>query len=198
MMKQDINVVVVLGVIILAIIGVYLSAKTTVKEPALPIPEQEIDKEAGKSNSDTLPAEPFDVVKQVSKSTKPVKFNAEKAAAIKMELKEIDDNVLIDAEEQSKDDYAAVNNGHTPNGAKADDVGWKSTDSGNPTKPIAKEHTVQKGDTLYKLAIKYYHDGEKWKAIQDANRATLKKSTVLRTGQRLIIPDIMIFPYSPE
>ncbi|MCR4292360.1 MAG: hypothetical protein NUV76_05735, partial [Candidatus Kuenenia sp.] len=38
-MKRDVQVGVILGVIILAIIGVFLSTRTNVKEPIIPIPE---------------------------------------------------------------------------------------------------------------------------------------------------------------
>ena len=40
-MKRDVQVGVTLGVIIMAIIGVFLSTRTAVKEPAIPIPEME-------------------------------------------------------------------------------------------------------------------------------------------------------------
>ena len=59
-----------------------------------------------KLNTDELPSEPSDVFKpvgkQVSKSTKPAEQNAASAAKIKMQLDEIDDNVLVDEWEQSK------------------------------------------------------------------------------------------------
>lgn len=40
-MKRDVQVGVTLGVIILAIIGVFLSTRTTVKEPTIPVSEIE-------------------------------------------------------------------------------------------------------------------------------------------------------------
>ena len=193
-MKKDVRVGVVLGVIILAITVVFLSIKATVKEPTLPISEQEDGDQAEKLNTDELPSEPSDVFKpvgkQVSKSTKPAEQNAASAAKIKMQLDEIDDNVLVDEWEQSKDNDVTVNSDHTQKGAKVDDTGRKTTGSGNTAQSNVKKHTVQKGDTLCKLAITYYNDGAKWKAIQDANAAILKKNTVLKVGQTLIIPDL--------
>ena len=74
--------------------------------------------------------------------------------------------------------------------AKVDDTSKNVKGSENSAKSNVKEHTVQEGDTLYKLAIKYYNDGTKWKAILDANTAILKKRNALKVGQTLIIPDL--------
>ncbi len=278
-MKKDVQVGVVLGVIILAIIGVFLSTKTTIKEPTLPIPELEGD--AQKLNPDELPSEPADVfkpvVEQVAKSTKPKEQDAANAAKIKGQLAEIDDSVLVGVWEKPKDkepvrltakaDKTPTTSGsgewrgldtpvkeplptntrvHTvvssedlfkiakkyygdgnkwllifnanknkipdPNSlkigtelvipdaesaapstsqvAKVDDTSQNVKGSENSAKSNVKEHSVQEGDTLYKLAIKYYNDGTKWKAILDANTAILKKRNALKVGQTLIIPDL--------
>ncbi|MEK7297112.1 MAG: LysM peptidoglycan-binding domain-containing protein, partial [Planctomycetota bacterium] len=77
-----------------------------------------------------------------------------------------------------------------PKAAKVEDAGQSVKGSENTTKSNAKEHIVQAGDSLYKLAIKYYNDGTKWQAILDANAATLKKKKDLKLGQTLIIPDL--------
>ena len=52
-MKRDVQVGVILGVIILAIIGVFLSTRTAVKEPVIPIPEIE-DTQVGALNINEL------------------------------------------------------------------------------------------------------------------------------------------------
>ncbi|MBI5308590.1 MAG: LysM peptidoglycan-binding domain-containing protein [Planctomycetes bacterium] len=280
-MKKDVQVGVVLGVIILAIIGVFLSTKTSIKEPTLPVPELEDGGQAGKLNPDELQSEPSDVfkpvVEQVSKPTKPVEQDAANAAKIKTQLAEIDDSVLVGAWEKPKDkepvrstvnaDKTTTTSGssewrgldtpgkeplsanarvHTvasnedlfkiakkyygdgnkwllifnanqnrihdrnslkigteliipdeqsaatasPKVVKAEEAGQTVKGSENTTKSNAKEHTVQEGDSLYKLAIKYYNDGTKWQAILDANVATLKKKKDLKVGQTLIIPDL--------
>ena len=51
-----------------------------------------------------------------------------------------------------------------------------------------RSHTVQKGDTLYKLARTYYNDQHRWKDIYEANRAELGDPNKIRVGQRLVIP----------
>jgi nucleoid-associated protein YgaU len=53
-----------------------------------------------------------------------------------------------------------------------------------------KTHTVQKGDTLSRIAKKHYGSASKWPLILEANSDTLKsQDTVLKVGQVLKIPD---------
>ncbi len=49
-------------------------------------------------------------------------------------------------------------------------------------------HVVQRGDTLYKLAEKYYGDGSLWKEIHEANKKSIPNPDRLELGQRLVIP----------
>lgn len=49
-------------------------------------------------------------------------------------------------------------------------------------------HTVASGDTLYKLARRYYGDAEQWEKIRDANKKTLKNGKDLALGMELVIP----------
>jgi nucleoid-associated protein YgaU len=51
-----------------------------------------------------------------------------------------------------------------------------------------KSHTVQKGETLYKIARSYYNDQSRWKDIYAANRAEIGDPNRIRVGQRLTIP----------
>jgi nucleoid-associated protein YgaU len=49
-------------------------------------------------------------------------------------------------------------------------------------------HVVQKGDTLFGLARKFYGDEARWKDIWEANRARLSDPDKLSVGMKLIIP----------
>ncbi len=49
-------------------------------------------------------------------------------------------------------------------------------------------HTVQSGDTLYRIAGKYYDDPAMWKEIYEANEEAIEGQGLLRKGQILIIP----------
>ena len=49
-------------------------------------------------------------------------------------------------------------------------------------------YTVQKGDTLFALARRFYNDQAKWKVIYEANKATIPDKDRIKVGQTLTIP----------
>jgi len=51
------------------------------------------------------------------------------------------------------------------------------------------EHTVEQTDSLWKIAQKYYNDGNKWVQIAKANN--LDHPSIIRRGQKLIVPDVL-------
>ncbi len=54
---------------------------------------------------------------------------------------------------------------------------------------IQRSYTVQRGDSLSRIAFKVYGDATRWRGIQEANRAALGDDSVnVRVGQLLIIP----------
>jgi nucleoid-associated protein YgaU len=51
------------------------------------------------------------------------------------------------------------------------------------------KHTVVSGDTLYRIARKYYDDPTMWYKIYEANEDTIEDKSLLVKGQILIIPE---------
>jgi len=49
-------------------------------------------------------------------------------------------------------------------------------------------YTVQPGDTLWKVAERFYNDGRLWRVIYDANRDRIPSVTALKVGTKLRIP----------
>jgi len=49
-------------------------------------------------------------------------------------------------------------------------------------------HEVKKGDTLWKIAEKYYGDGSLYTQIFEANRDKLSDPNLIKVGQKLRIP----------
>jgi nucleoid-associated protein YgaU len=49
-------------------------------------------------------------------------------------------------------------------------------------------YTVQKGDTLYKLARQFYSDQARWRDIWEANKTRVPDPDRLLIGTKLIIP----------
>ena len=62
-----------------------------------------------------------------------------------------------------------------------------SVDSSLPVP--AKIHEVVSGDTLSKMAKKYYGDANKYMKIFDANKDQLKDPNKIQVGQKLKIPE---------
>ncbi len=53
---------------------------------------------------------------------------------------------------------------------------------------LTQYHEVVKGDTLSKIAAKYYGDANLYMKIFEANRDILKDPNLIRVGQKLRIP----------
>lgn len=49
-------------------------------------------------------------------------------------------------------------------------------------------YVVQKGDTLFKLARRFYNDQARWRDIWEANKTRVPDPDKLQTGMKLIIP----------
>jgi tetratricopeptide (TPR) repeat protein len=62
-----------------------------------------------------------------------------------------------------------------------------------PAETAAPKHQIYhvvSGDTLTKIATKYYDDAGKWDIIFEANKDTMRSAGDLRVGQTLVIPAI--------
>jgi LysM repeat protein len=63
-----------------------------------------------------------------------------------------------------------------------------ATNAVNPPAASGRRHVVTQGDTLYKIAQRYYGSGAKWPEILEANRDVLKNENAVRPGMELRIP----------
>jgi nucleoid-associated protein YgaU len=55
--------------------------------------------------------------------------------------------------------------------------------------PTVSHYTIQPGDTLWKIAKKFYNDGAKHKLIADANKDKIPNPNKLKVGTEIVIPD---------
>lgn len=58
----------------------------------------------------------------------------------------------------------------------------------SPIRPAGATHTVERGQTLYQIALKHYGDGSLWRIIYDANRDRIPAPKRLPVGAVLVIP----------
>jgi nucleoid-associated protein YgaU len=64
----------------------------------------------------------------------------------------------------------------------------KDQSTAGAANPYAQTHEVQKGDTLGKIAQKYYGDASLYMQIFEANKSQLKDPNKIFPGQKLVIP----------
>lgn len=193
-MKRDVQVGVVLGVIILAIIGVFLSTRTAVKEPNIPIPEIEDEyPQVGVLDASKLPQNPPGESQEFSKEVSTIAQNTGKRGQsvttkdkTVTQLTVAEDNVVEGEWKKAKD--IVVNDKKTPTTPDNDD--WKSISPNDAEKYNSKFqiHTVQYRDDLHKIAKKYYGDVSKWILIFNANKDKIHDRNSLKIGTDLVIP----------
>lgn len=58
-----------------------------------------------------------------------------------------------------------------------------------PPKPVERFYEVVAGDTLSKIAQKYYGNGNKYMKIFEANKDILSNPDLIKPGQKLRIPE---------
>jgi tetratricopeptide (TPR) repeat protein len=71
-------------------------------------------------------------------------------------------------------------------GASAPPAG--TAGAASPPAGTMRTHVVAPGDTLYKIAQRYYGNGARWPEILQANRELLKGQNAVRPGMELRIP----------
>lgn len=70
-----------------------------------------------------------------------------------------------------------------------DGTGLQSVDgTGMQARRAGSQYTVVAGDTLGKIAIRFYGDASQWRRLYDANRGTLADADHLPVGTVLTIP----------
>jgi nucleoid-associated protein YgaU len=192
-MKRDVQVGVILGVIILAIIGVFLSTRTAVKEPTIPIPEAEEDTEVAALDINELPQSPPNASQDTFKETtvQDTEQNAEpviNTAKIQEQPVEQEDNVIEGVWKKAKEEPGNVSSRVSETSGQET---WKDVSYESERKTTSKfqTHRVRSNDDLHKIAKKYYGDVSKWLLIFNANQDKIHDRNSLKIGTELIIPE---------
>ncbi|NUO08534.1 MAG: LysM peptidoglycan-binding domain-containing protein [Candidatus Brocadia sp.] len=197
-MKRDVQVGVTLGVIILAIIGVFLSTRTTVKEPTIPVSEIEEETQVDPLDVSELSPGPQNAPQESLEDATTAMQNAEqKTPVVASDMKdeqpaEKEDNVVEGVWNKAQEKEAiSIAKDDTKASAVSNQEDWKDVSSGDVEKTgsISKIHKVQHNDSLRKIAKKYYGDESRWLLIFNANRDVIQDSNSIRIGTELIIPE---------
>ncbi len=51
-----------------------------------------------------------------------------------------------------------------------------------------ESYVVQEGDTLYKIALRFYGNQNQWRRIREANKATISNDGRVNAGQKIVLP----------
>ena len=65
-----------------------------------------------------------------------------------------------------------------------------SSESMSREEAIIPTYTVEKGDTLSKIAKQHYGDAAKWKALFEANRDVIKNPDLIQIGWVIKLPPL--------
>ena len=89
-----------------------------------------------------------------------------------------------------KPDFSNVQSGASSTAPPAPKADFSNVKSGvESTAPTAAQtYTVNKGDTLSKIAKEFYGSANRWHEIYDANRDQLSNPDLIKPGQVLKIP----------
>ncbi len=217
-MRRDTQVGIILGIVILVIIGVFLSTRTSDIETVLPdlvlsedgrqkaeieeIDINEIIKESKKAepeetSSVVYTSDEVRVNEELVKSTQPEEHQEETLVETETPKDEtslegkwegVAEEIVEEAEITEKDEIAQK----IPT-IDDTDISEKeqeqTTSYGASTDTIYK---VQSNDNLFKIAGKYYGDGQKWNKIFEANKDSMLNPDSLYVGQELLIPDVTV------
>ena len=58
-----------------------------------------------------------------------------------------------------------------------------------PAEPEIKTYEIQAGDSLSKIAKKFYGQANDWNKIYEANKDVIKDPNVIYPGQEIVIPE---------
>jgi nucleoid-associated protein YgaU len=72
---------------------------------------------------------------------------------------------------------------------KADFSDVESGSSSTAASPAGRSYTVQKGDSLSKIAKREYGDAQQWRRIYEANRDLIQNPDLIYPGQVFRIPE---------
>ena len=72
---------------------------------------------------------------------------------------------------------------------KADFSDVESGSSSTAPSPAGRSYTVQKGDSLSKIAKREYGDAQQWRKIYEANRDLIPNPDLIYPGQVFRIPE---------
>ena len=221
-MKRDTQIGIILGIVILVIIGVFLSTRPSDSEMVLPdlvlsegtrqkTKVKEIDinsffKESKKSEPEEEPAvvyptEEVLVSEKLVESTQPGNLaevtiieSPSEDTSLEGKWEGVAEEIIEETEVVELEN--TVEDARVTQDISAETEAVVTEEELQTTFNVATTdvvyYKVQSNDNLFKIARKHYGDGQEWIRIFEANRDIMQDSNSLYVGQKLLIPDITV------
>ncbi|MDR4505924.1 MAG: LysM peptidoglycan-binding domain-containing protein [Candidatus Scalindua sp.] len=221
-MRRDTQIGVILGMVILVIIGVFLSTRSSFKEadmPVLLLPEEsmsvveEIDisdlaqEPKSESLEQEIPAEETVIAEELSidyPDEEPLKYGTLLEGKWKGIVPELKDKQKELFHIQQTEKESGRESDLSMDQDSLSDVAEETSDVAEETSVVTDAvpvdtdreviHTVRSNESLAVLSKKYYGDKAKWRVIFEANRDKMSNPDVLYVGLRLKIPSLSDLP----
>ena len=218
-MRRDTQIGIILGIVILVIIGVFLSTRASNNISVLPdlvlsegvrqkTEVKEIDinsffKESKKAEPEKelaveFPTEEVLVSEELVELTQPeatiVEISIDEESSLEGKWEGVAEVIVQEPEiaEQEVEDVHVVQNTPSVEEIVVPEPEEEPQTSSYTASAEPVYYKVQSNDNLFKIAKKHYGDGQKWKKIFEANRDIMPDSNSLYIDQLLLIPDVSV------
>jgi len=201
-MRRDTQIGIILGVVILVVIGIFLSTRTTVYETKTP--DLKLSEEKSVAEAEIEEIEEIDINALVEER---------KTTLAKKDVQPVEELVEKTPVEPSRDNVTLEGKWEGTKTASIEpeeafsEMITEEPEISELTPPEAEEtiavletkhkdasgktiHKVKPNDNLFAISRKYYGDEAKWHKIYVANRDNMSSPNVLDIGQELVIPEI--------
>ncbi len=207
-MRRDTQIGIILGVVILVVIGIFLSTRTTVyetKTPDLKLPE-EIVAEAEIEEIEEIDIN--DLVEEAKATLAKGDVPPVKELVEKTPVEPSRDNVTLEGQWKGTK-IASIEPEEAFSEMPVAEMITEGPEIAELTPPETEEtiailetkhkdasvktiHKVKPNDSLFKISRKYYGDEAKWHKIYEVNRGNMSNPNALYIGQELLIPEITL------
>ena len=209
-MRRDTQIGIILGVVILVVIGIFLSTRTSVyesKTPDLKLSEEIVaESEIEEIDINELIEETKTIIAKKNTLTEEVQPGEELVEETPVEPSK--DNVTLEGKWEGIETAAIEPEEAFPEMSIAKVI-TEEPEIADLIPPEAEEtiavletiqanfsvkviHKVIPNDSLFKISRKYYGDEAKWHKIYEANKDNMSGPNALYIGQELLIPEITL------
>jgi len=196
-MRRDTQIGIILGVVILVVIGIFLSTRTTVYETKisdLNLSEEGVaESEIEEIDINELIEEAKTTIAKINTPTEEVQPGEELVRKTPVEPSR--DNVTLEGKWEGIE-KASIEPEETFSELSIAEVITEETITVLETKQedVSDKviHKVKQNDSLFRISKKYYGDEAEWHKIYEANKGKMSDPDALYVGQELLIPEITL------